>query len=187
VSRGASRDTDKIDELEPRDRGVHRDRALVQSDVSTYYLWVRPPSEHALPLLPCACANLRRAARATTQLYDRALRSTGINTAQFTLLQALASAGSITQGRLGRLLALDSTTLSRTLRPLEAKRWIRCEPGKDRRERQLELTASGRSQIDRAKPAWERAQRRLKERIGSERLEGLLRELSVLAGVAGRA
>ena len=119
-----------------------------------------------------------------TQLYDRELRDSGINTAQFTLLQALARVGSVTQGRFGRLLALDSTTLSRTLRPLVAKRWIRSEPGKDRRERRLELTGAGRSQLDRTTTAWERAQRRLKDRIGSERFEALLRELSALAGVA---
>jgi DNA-binding MarR family transcriptional regulator len=144
-------------------------------------------AEHALPVLPCACAALRRAARATTQLYDRELRGAGMGTAQFGLLQALARVGPVTQGRLGQLLALDSTTLSRTLRPLEARRWIRSERGKDRRERQLELTAAGRAQLERARPDWERAQRRLKQRVGSERWEALLAELSALAGVARSA
>lgn len=134
--------------------------------------------------MPCACGSLRRAARAATQLYDRELRGTGINTAQFGLLSALAHVGPVTQGRLGRLLALDSTTLSRTLRPLEAKRWIRREPGKDRRERQLELTGAGRSQLERATPGWERAQRRLRDRFGRDRWEALLAELAAVAGAA---
>jgi len=142
------------------------------------------PREHALPALPCACANLRRAARAVTQLYDRELQGTGLNTAQFTLLQTLARVAPVTQGRLGRLLALDSTTLSRTLRPLEAKRWIRREAGKDRRERQMALTGEGRSRLGRAQPPWERAQRRLQTRLGKERLAALVAELSTLAGVA---
>jgi DNA-binding MarR family transcriptional regulator len=107
-----------------------------------------------------------------------------MNTAQFTLLNVLARVGPITQGRLGRLLALDSTTLTRTLRPLEAKRWLRGEAGKDRRERQLELTAAGRSQLERATPAWERAQQRLRKQLGEERWETLLSELSSLAKVA---
>ena len=122
-----------------------------------------------------------------SQLYDRELRETGLNLAQFTLLQALATAGPLTQGRFGRLLALDSTTLSRTLRPLEARRWIRCEAGRDRRERRLELTGAGRAQLDRARPAWERAQKRLRDRIGATRWEGLLHELAALAGVAREA
>ena len=104
---------------------------------------------------------------------------------QFTLLQVLATVGPVTQGRLGRMLALDSTTLSRTLRPLESKRWIRCDPGEDRRERRLELTGAGKTQLEKAKPAWERAQARLKRRLGGERWESLLHELALLAG-AGR-
>ncbi len=139
----------------------------------------------ALPRLPCACAVFRRASRAMTRAYERRLRGTGLNVAQFSLLQAIAHVGPITQGRLGRLLALDSTTLSRTLRPLEAKRWLRSGAGTDRRERRLELTEAGRSQIERTIPAWERAQKDLKARLGEKRWERLLTELSMLAGVVG--
>ena len=110
-----------------------------------------------------------------------------MNIAQFTLLQALSHVEPITQGRLGRMLALDSTTLSRTLRPLEARRWLRSASGDDRRERLLELTAAGRSQLERTTPAWERAQKALKARLGEERWERLLSELSMLAGVVGDA
>lgn len=137
-----------------------------------------------MPVLPCACATLRRAARAATRLYDGQLRGSGVNTAQFTLLHMIARVGPITQGRLGRLLALDSTTLTRTLRPLEAKRWLRGEAGKDRRERQLELTAAGRSQLERAIPAWERAQQRLRTQLGEDRWDALLSGLSMLARAA---
>lgn len=147
---------------------------------------LRRPAD-ALPLLPCACANLRRAARAVTQLYDGELRDTGLNTQQFTLLQALGSAGPLTQGALGALLAIDSTTLSRTLRPLEVKRWIRSHPGEDRRERQIELTAAGRAELARATRAWERAQQRLRRRLGQGRFDALLSDLSAVAGVARHA
>jgi len=69
---------------------------------------------------------MRRAARAVTQLYDAALRPSGLRITQFTLLQVLATAGApVTQGALGDFLAVDSTTLSRTLRPLERAKWIR--------------------------------------------------------------
>lgn len=77
-----------------------------------------------LPVLPCACANLRRASRAVTQLYDAQLREVAVTIAQFTLLQTLSIAGQLTQRRLGEILVLDSTTLSRTLRPLEKRRWV---------------------------------------------------------------
>src|SRR5207302_1262306 len=73
----------------------------------------------SVPALPCACANLRRAARAVTRDYEAALKATGLNPTQHTLLQALDLLGLSPQGALGELLAIDSTTLTRTLRPLE--------------------------------------------------------------------
>src|SRR5215471_2362399 len=111
---------------------------------------------HGVPpgSLGCACADLRRATRAVTQLYDEALRDQGLRATQFTLLQALARFSSVTQGTLSEFLATDSTTLSRTLRPLESKRWIRSFPGGDRRERHVELTPAGHRVLERATPAW---------------------------------
>ncbi len=122
-----------------------------------------------------------------TQLYERELRKLDLTTAQLTLLQVLARTGPVTQGQLGRALALDSTTLSRTLRPLEAKRWILSETGQDRRERSIELTKTGRGQLERATPAWERAQQRLKAKVGAARFAALLADLSMLAAAARQA
>jgi hypothetical protein len=69
--------------------------------------------------LPCACANLRRAARLVTQLYDDALRPSGLRATQFTLLQALTLAPGISQKELAGLLGIDSFTLTRTLSPCD--------------------------------------------------------------------
>lgn len=135
--------------------------------------------------LGCACADLRRATRAVTQLYDAALRPEGLRTTQFTLLQVLARAGAVTQGTLADILATNSTTLSRTLRPLEAARWIRSFSGGDRRERYLELTPAGQRVLARATPAWEAVQRRLRERLGERRWRAL-EELTTSAVAAVR-
>jgi len=135
-------------------------------------------------VLPCACANLRRAARAVTQLYDGELRAAGLRVTQFTLLQVLAKAGPIRQGQLGEILAMDSTTLTRTLKLLVDEGWIRRAVGADRRQRYFELTPTGRRQLQQATPSWERAQERLKKSLG----EAGWRELEgVVVGVAGAA
>ena len=136
----------------------------------------------ALPVLPCACASLRRAARAVSQLYDEQLRETGLRATQFTLLQALARRGESTQGELGALLAIDSTTLTRTLRPLEEAGWIRARSGEDRRERYWAVTAAGRRRMERARSAWEAAQKQLRSRLGDERWRALLTDLAYVAG-----
>lgn len=133
------------------------------------------------PPLPCICANMRRATRAITQLYDAALRPRGLRITQFTLLQVLQRiATPMTQGALGEVLALDSTSLSRTLRPLQQAGWIRRVTGGDARERRIELTPLGRRVLDKATPAWERVQRRLKADLG-HRAWAALQDLSTRA------
>jgi DNA-binding MarR family transcriptional regulator len=140
-----------------------------------------------LLVLPCACANLRRAARAISQVYDDELRPAGLTLAQFTLLQFLSLAGPVTQSVLARELVLDETTLTRTLRTLERRKWIRRDAGSDRRSRVVALTRDGRSLFRRALPGWNRAQARLRGRIGRRRWSGLLSELARIAGPSRRA
>jgi DNA-binding MarR family transcriptional regulator len=140
-----------------------------------------------LPALECACASLRRAARAVTQRYEAALKETGLRATQFTLLQALDRMGPSPQAALGELLALDATTLSRSLQPLARSGWLRAAPGKDRRETIWTVTPAGGRRLARARPAWERAQKDLLRRVGAERWKPLLRELAEVAGAARSA
>jgi DNA-binding MarR family transcriptional regulator len=134
-----------------------------------------------LPVLPCACANLRRAARAVTRLYDRELRKIGLEPTQYSLLMALNIKGETTQGELGTLLALDSTTLTRMLGLLIKRGWIAARQGEDRRQRLLQLTGSGQQKLEQAQPYWERAQEQLKLRLGEpswSQMAGLLTEVA---------
>lgn len=125
------------------------------------------------PTLPCLCASLRRASRAMTQLYEEALRPLGLRASQFTILQALSMAGELTQGRLGQILALDSTTLTRTLAIMTRHRWITRRRGDDRREWRLQMSATGKTQFEHALPRWEQAQARLVELLGQSQSDQL--------------
>ena len=119
------------------------------------------------------CANLRRASRALTQLYEDALRPQGLRATQFTILQALSLAGQVTQGVLGQILAMDSTTLTRTLDIMERRDWIAKRRGKDRREWQIRLSKGGEAQLQRALPAWRSVQHRVHTQLGNEVWETL--------------
>ena len=137
----------------------------------------------ALPILACACASLRRASRAVSRVYDGWLDG---NAQQFSLLYVLDKQRGrpITQKQIGELLSLDPTTLTRTLAPLARRKWIRAQPGGDRRERQWSLTDAGRKYLTRLYPRWERAQSILRARFGAERWDSLLEELAVIATAA---
>ena len=130
-------------------------------------------SKPLLPQLPCMCANLRRASRALTQHYDEALRPHGLRATQFTVLQTLSLAGEVSQGQLGEILAMDSTTLTRTLDIMANHGWIVKQHGDDRRERRLRLSREGEAQLRRALPSWEVVQKKLRRQLGNKRLDKL--------------
>src|SRR5882762_1582968 len=116
--------------------------------------------------LPCACQNLRRLSRVVTRIYDQELRRVGLEITQFGLLTALTAIGEANQKRLSAGFAMDSTTLTRTLRPLLRQGWVRVRRGKDRRERLFRLTQAGKRQMAMAQPHWTRAEQRLRRELG---------------------
>jgi DNA-binding MarR family transcriptional regulator len=125
--------------------------------------------------LPCLCASLRRACRALTQRYGDALRPLGMTITQFTILQALTLTGEVAQGRLGEILAMDSTTLTRTLALLNRHGWIAARPGTDRRERRLRLSPAGKGAFHRAQPRWLAAQEQLRAQFGEDRWRAFMK------------
>lgn len=147
---------------------------------------LNPASEfqESLPTLPCTCANLRRATRAVTRLYNQQLRSGEIEITQFTILMALERAGEISQGKLGKLLTLDSTTLTRMLALLRKRGWIQEKEGEDRRFRLVGLTSAGRAKLRHSLPHWKRAQGRMQNALGEDtmrQLKGLLAQVTAMA------
>jgi DNA-binding MarR family transcriptional regulator len=123
-------------------------------------------SAPALFDLPCACQNLRRATRVVTRIYDQELRNAGLEITHFGLLIALAATGEANQKRLSAGFAMDSTTLTRTLRLLLKQGWVRVRRGRDRRERLFSLTRAGMRKMSEAQPYWEREERRLRQGLG---------------------
>jgi DNA-binding MarR family transcriptional regulator len=133
---------------------------------------------------PCLCNALRRASRAVSRLYDEELRGLGLRTTQYSLLSLLGRVGEVRQRELSGLTLLDETTLTRALRPLVAVGWVAVRAGEDRREKWVALTEAGAAKLEEARPAWERAQQRMRSLLP----EGVWQELmAVLPEVARRS
>ena len=137
-----------------------------------------------IPKLPCLCASIRRASRALTQMYEEALRPLGIRGPQFTVLQALSIAGEATQGKLGEILATDSTTLTRTLSILVRRGWVSRKHGSDRREWRLTLTREGKTQLRRGTVEWEKVQKAVEKGLGEKRWLELFRAADEITAIA---
>ena len=127
------------------------------------------------PSLPCMCASFRRTSRALTQLYEDALRPVGLRATQFTVLQTLSLAGEVTQRELGQILAMDSTTLTRTLTIMSRHGWIAKRRGEDRREWRMRMSKPGETQFKQALPHWEKTQTRLRRQLGDELSNNLMK------------
>ena len=119
----------------------------------------------------CLCFRARRVSRLLTRIYDEALRPLGIQATQLTLLSGIAGPGRQGQSvsRLTEMLAMDPTTLSRNLRPLEKAGLVEIRRSDtDKRVRVIALTSEGERVLIEAMPLWRIAQDRLAAALGSQ-------------------
>jgi len=117
----------------------------------------------------CLCFRARRAARAITRAYDTALRPTGLQATQVTLLNvvALGPEGARPMGQLAEIMALEISTLTRNLRPLEGAGLITVgRSDTDRRVRVVRLTEAGKTRLAAALPYWNRAHAEIVATLG---------------------
>jgi DNA-binding MarR family transcriptional regulator len=133
---------------------------------------------------PCVCSTLRMASRAVTQLYDDALRPSGLRVTQFSVLEAIARTGEANLRRLENALAIDQTTLTRSLGLLERDGLIERTPHPDARIKAMTLTPKGRRVLAAARPLWTRAQRTVLRELGTKGWADAQRRLAHLLRVA---
>jgi DNA-binding MarR family transcriptional regulator len=130
----------------------------------------------------CLCLHAQRAARALARHFDEALRPLGLTNGQFSLLMSLNRPAPPSMGSVASLLAMDRTTLTAALKPLQRRRLVAVtiDPA-DKRGRLMTLTPAGRSLLARATPVWERTHAAVEDRLAKgepDRLRGSLRALS---------
>ena len=130
----------------------------------------------------CFCLHVQRAARAISRLYYEARRPLGLTNGQYSLLMSLNRPEPAGMGETSELLAMDRTTLTANLKPLERRGLVKVTVDKaDKRSRRLHLTAAGRALLVEAVPIWKRAQAAVARRLAGsspDRLRADLRALS---------
>lgn len=126
----------------------------------------------------CTCGELRKAARAVTMLYDNAVKSSGLQSTQFSLLHVISKSDSIRISELAAKMGTDRTTLTRNLAILERDGLIKVSEGTDHRTRIVTVTQKGRGAIVRAIPLWNEVQHKVKQKMGESSWQGLMRSLS---------
>jgi DNA-binding MarR family transcriptional regulator len=128
----------------------------------------------------CLCLHAQRTARALARRFDEVLRPLGLTNGQFSLLMSLNRPQPANMGQVASVLAMDRTTLTACLKPLERRGLVNVSADPDdKRTRRLTLTPEGRKLLVKALPVWKRTHAELDRLLGDpERLRADLRALS---------
>lgn len=130
----------------------------------------------------CLCLAAQRAARALARRFDEALRPAGVTSGQFSMLMSLNGPTPPSIGAVAALLAMDRTTLTANLKPLERRGLVETavDPD-DRRGRRLSLTKAGHRTLQAALPIWKRTHKEVDELTAQTDAESLRAGLRALA------
>jgi DNA-binding MarR family transcriptional regulator len=130
----------------------------------------------------CLCLHLQRAARAVARRFDAAFRPLDLTNGQFSLLMSLNRPEPASMRGVANLLAMDRTTLTAALKPLERRGLVTVavDP-KDRRGRHLSLTGPGHTLLAAALPIWEREHAAIDGQFADDGPERLRADLRALA------
>lgn len=130
----------------------------------------------------CVCLHVHRAARTLARHFDEAFRPLDLTNGQFSLLMSLNRPAPPSIGELAPFLAMDRTTLTAMIKPLEKRGLVEASSDtKDRRKRRLKLTAAGHELLRRAYPVWRKALSELDELLSDpEMLRDLLLRIAPL-------
>ncbi|HEX7736931.1 MAG TPA: MarR family winged helix-turn-helix transcriptional regulator [Ktedonobacteraceae bacterium] len=123
----------------------------------------------------CLCLNVRKMARSLTHHYEAQLQASDLRITQFSLLVAIALAREVPLTRLAEAVAMDRTTLTRNLKPLERQHLITIATSpEDRRVHIITLTPQGYQKVNDALPLWKQAQAQMIALLGPQQSHAVL-------------
>lgn len=148
-----------------------------------------PESKRPVPLAAthrvrdaCLCLHVQRAARALARRFDDIFRPLDLTNGQFSLLMALNRAEPASLGGVAAVLAMDRTTLTAALKPLQRRGLVKIAVDRqDRRGRRLSLTGAGRALLAKALPRWTETHDAVERQLAAYRPDDLRTALRALA------
>ena len=121
----------------------------------------------------CVAVRVRMLNRVITNIDDDALRSLDLKVSQMNILVAAAKMGTARPMEVCEHLHLDVSTLSRNLERMKARGWLEVVADEDGRSQPFRLTPQGRKLLEKAVPAWSKAQQQVTKVLGDGFVEQL--------------
>jgi DNA-binding MarR family transcriptional regulator len=130
----------------------------------------------------CLCLHVRRAARAVARRFDDALRPLDLTNGQFSLMMSLNRPHPPRIGEVSQLLAMDRTTLTANLKPLERRGLVEVFADEnDKRSRRMKLTPAGSALLAKAVPIWTETEAEIEALLGRSSPDRLRADLTALS------
>ncbi|WP_322014799.1 MarR family transcriptional regulator [Paraburkholderia sp. J12] len=130
----------------------------------------------------CLCLHMQRAARNLARIFDEALRPFDLTNGQFSLLMSLNRPQPPAMKDVSSLLAMDRTTLTAALKPLERRGLVVIEQDPDdKRSRLLSLTSEGRTLLAEAFPIWQKTHAEIEKPFDPGAVDRLRQQLRALS------
>jgi DNA-binding MarR family transcriptional regulator len=132
----------------------------------------------------CLCLRVQQAGRAIGRLFDEGFRPLGLTNFQFSLLMMLNRPSPPTIGRLAEDLAMDRTTMTANLKPLQRRRLIAIRRDEaDARIKHVALTDAGRALLTEAVKPWQAANDFVRAHVPEAELSALYAGLDAISKV----
>jgi len=130
----------------------------------------------------CLCFHAQKAARVLARIFDEAMRPYGLTNGQFSLMMSLNRPEPAAMGAIAQFLAMDRTTLTAALKPLERRGFVEtAQAPQDRRSRLLKLTRRGLETLAAAVPVWEKKHTEVEKLLGAITPDDLRQGLRALS------
>jgi DNA-binding MarR family transcriptional regulator len=133
-----------------------------------------PDTTYDVMARECIAMRARELSRVVTRIYDKALRPVGVKASQLSVLVAAGKMGVARPAAVCRVLRMDASTLSRNVDRMLAKGWLEVIEDSDARRQPFRLTTSGRRLVEKAVPAWRRAQDQATGLLGDQGVRALV-------------
>ncbi|MEM7367896.1 MAG: MarR family winged helix-turn-helix transcriptional regulator [Bacteroidota bacterium] len=125
-----------------------------------------PNFDRINPML-CINAKLRRLHRLINSAYQQKINPFGLRGSMLSILFIIGKNPGISQKPISDMLVLDASTMSRDLKKLIEKGWVRSTRGVDSRQSRLELTEAGFDLLEQVAPVWEGLHKKVEDLIGA--------------------
>jgi DNA-binding MarR family transcriptional regulator len=130
----------------------------------------------------CISVRVRMLSRVITAIYDDAFRSTGLTANQFNMLVVMIKMKKPTAKSVARMLKMETSTVSRNLERMMKRGWLTIQ-AQDGRRQELGVTKKGIQLVEKALPAWRKAQARAQAVLGKKEFSTLTQITEVLWNV----